>query len=190
MLRSLLAGPELWLEIGYGGGEHLVAQARANPSVTIVGCEPFEEGIAKVLTAIADHGIENIRVYGDDARDLLRVLPDNALARVFVLFPDPWPKKKHQKRRLVGPHLFEMLARVVRANGELRVATDIADYARSILVSVQGQPWFTWNARGPDDWRVRGADWPQTRYEQKAIREGRPCCYLTFKRNSVPLAAQ
>ena len=183
-IAALAAEHDLWLEIGFGGGEHLIAQAEQHRAVTIIGCEPFEEGQAKVLTAIAEKGIENIRLHGDDARDVLRALPDRCVNRAFVLFPDPWPKKKHQKRRLVGSHLLQLLARVMKPKSELRLATDIADYARTMLMAVQQQRDFVWTAGEPDAWRTRPADWPPTRYEQKARREGRPCCYLTLQRTA------
>ncbi len=173
---------ELWLEIGFGGGEHLLWQARAHPDVGLIGAEPFEDGIVKVLTAIEDEGLGNILVHGDDVRGLLRWLPDGSLSRVFILFPDPWPKKRHLKRRLINGHLVAMLARVLKSGGELRIATDIGDYARTILMALGGEPRFDWTAIRPADWRVRPDDWPATRYEAKAVREGRRCCYLTFVR--------
>ncbi len=180
-----LFGPgkaDTWLEIGFGGGEHLIWQAAHNPGIGIIGCEPFEDGVVKVLTAIEDRGLDNIRLHADDARDVLRWLPEASIARAFVLFPDPWPKRKHLKRRLVNEHLLQLLARVVRPGGELRLGTDIADYARTMFMSMQHVPAFRWTARGPDDWRVRPADWPQTRYEDKAVREGRVSSYLLFER--------
>jgi tRNA (guanine-N7-)-methyltransferase len=173
---------DTWLEIGFGGGEHLIWQAGQNPHVGLIGCEPFEDGVVKVLTAIEDSGLSNIRLHADDARDVLRWLPEASITRAFVLFPDPWPKRKHLKRRLVNTHLLELLARVIRPGGELRLGTDIADYARTILMAVQHVPAFRWTARGPNDWRVRPVDWPQTRYEDKAVREGRVSSYLLFER--------
>jgi tRNA (guanine-N7-)-methyltransferase len=173
---------EVWLEIGFGGGEHLLWQARANPHVGLIGCEPFEDGVVKALSAIEREKLANIRLYADDARPLLRWLPDAAIARGFILFPDPWPKKRHQKRRLVSPATLAELARIMRSGAELRVATDISDYARWILLAVREQKSFSWTAGGARDWRERGADWPSTRYEQKAIREGRRCSYFRFRR--------
>ncbi len=173
---------ETWLEIGFGGGEHLVWQATQNAHVSLIGCEPFEDGVVKVLTAIEDQNLSNIRLHADDARDLLRWLPEAAITRAFVLFPDPWPKRKHLKRRLVNEHLLQMLAYVIKPGGELRLGTDIADYARTMLMAVQQVPAFRWKACGPDDWRIRSADWPQTRYEAKAVREGRKSSYLLFER--------
>jgi tRNA (guanine-N7-)-methyltransferase len=173
---------EVWLEIGFGGGEHLIGQARANRQVGMIGCEPFLDGVVKVLTQIERDGLKTVRLHADDARDVLRWLPEASIARAFVLFPDPWPKRKHLKRRLVNGALLDGLARVMRLGGELRVGTDIADYARTMLMAFQGEPRFRWTAEGPDGWRVRPSDWPQTRYEDKAVREGRRSCYLLFER--------
>ena len=176
---------DIWLEIGFGGGEHLLWQARHHPHVGLIGAEPFEDGVVKVLAAIEDEGLANLRIHADDARDLPRWLPPASIGRVFVLFPDPWPKRRHVKRRLVNPHLLAMLARVMRRGGELRIGTDIGDYARTIMMAMQACPSFEWTARSPVDWRVRPADWPPTRYEEKAHREGRRCCYLRFVRRDI-----
>jgi tRNA (guanine-N7-)-methyltransferase len=172
----------VWLEIGFGGGEHLVWQAEYNPDVGLIGCEPFLDGTVKVLDAIEAKGLHNIRLYGEDARDILRWLPAGSLDRAFILFPDPWPKKRHNKRRLVNPATLQLLARATRTGGELRLATDIADYARFMLLSIREEGSFAWQAARPSDWRVRPPDWPQTRYEQKALREGRRSYYLQFTR--------
>ncbi len=172
----------VWLEIGFGGGEHLVWQAQHNPTVGLIGCEPFEEGVVKVLTRIEALGLGNIRLHADDARPVLRGLPEASVERAFILFPDPWPKRKHQKRRLINPSLLAALARVLKPGAELRIGTDIADYARTILMAFQGTDAFRWMATSPGDWRQRPADWPETRYEQKAIREGRRSVYLSFGR--------
>ena len=173
---------EKWIEIGFGGGEHLIWQAKHNPDVAIIGCEPFEDGVIKVLTKIDDDKIGNIRLHMGDARDVLRWLPEASIARAFVLFPDPWPKRKHRKRRLVNPVTLALLARVMKPGAELRIGTDIGDYARTILQAFSTQSDFDWLAEGPNDWRVRPADWPETRYEQKAEREGRARYYLRFLR--------
>ena len=168
--------------LGFGGGEHLIWQARHNPDVGIVGCEPFEEGVVKVLTAIEEQGLANVRLWPDDARDLLRRLPPGSLARVFVLFPDPWPKKRHVKRRLLSAPVLALIARALGPGGRLRIATDIADYARTILMAAAEVPALAWTARSADDWRRRPPDWPKTRYEQKAEREGRRSVYLELVR--------
>jgi tRNA (guanine-N7-)-methyltransferase len=181
-LGSLFAGSPsaVWLEIGFGGAEHLIWQARANPDVGLIGCEPFEEGVVKALSAIDGGGLDNVRLWSDDVRPLLRSLPERSLARVFMLFPDPWPKKRHQKRRLFSPELLRLLARVMTPGAELRLATDIGDYARTALAAVARSPDFRWTAEGPADWRVRPDDWPATRYEAKAEREGRRCYFFRF----------
>jgi tRNA (guanine-N7-)-methyltransferase len=173
---------EVFLEIGFGGGEHLLWQAAHNPHVTLIGCEPFEDGVVKVLTAIEDGSLGNIRIHMGDARDVLRALPDASIARAFILFPDPWPKRKHQKRRLVNPQTLSLLARVLKPGAELRIGTDIGDYARTLLLAVMGEPRLRWQAECPDDWRQRPADWPETRYEAKAAREGRRRYYFRFLR--------
>jgi len=172
----------VWLEIGFGGGEHLVWQASNNPHVNFIGCEPFVDGVVKVLRAVESRKLSNIRLYDDDARALLRRLPAASIDRGFLLFPDPWPKKRQQKRRLVSTATLDLLGRVMTPGAELRIATDIADYARAILLAVMTHPEFEWLVTGPDDWRKRPADWPQTRYEQKARRAGRRCSYFSFRR--------
>jgi tRNA (guanine-N7-)-methyltransferase len=173
---------DAWLEIGFGGGEHLIWQARHNPSVGLIGCEPFQDGVVKVLSAIEDEQLANIRLHADDARPLLRRLPAASIGRAFILFPDPWPKARHHKRRLVSAATLDELARVMRAGAELRIATDDADYAHCMLLSLVGQPNFAWTATGPADWRQRPTDWPSTRYEQKAQKAGRRCYYFRFCR--------
>jgi tRNA (guanine-N7-)-methyltransferase len=171
-----------WLEIGFGGGEHLIWQAENNPNIILFGCEPFEDGVIKVLSVIEEGGLSNIRLHPDDARDILRSLPAASIDRTFILFPDPWPKRKHVKRRLINPRLLEDLARIMKPGAELRIGTDIADYARTILMAFANEPQFVWAATGPDDWRIRPKDWPETRYEAKALREGRPRIFLRFNR--------
>jgi tRNA (guanine-N7-)-methyltransferase len=170
------------LEIGFGGGEHLLWQVRANPAQKFIGCEPFEDGVVKVLSAIDDEKIENVRIHMGDARDVLRALPDASISRAFILFPDPWPKKKHRKRRLVNAETIALLARVIKSDGELRLGTDIGDYAAQMLDVTTANSHFQWLANGPSDWRVRPDDWPGTRYEAKAEREGRKRYYFRFSR--------
>jgi tRNA (guanine-N7-)-methyltransferase len=172
----------VWLEIGFGGAEHMIAQACANPDIGIIGCEPFEDGVVKALSAIDRDGLANIRIHADDVRPVLRWLPAHSLGRVFMLYPDPWPKKRHEKRRLFSVGLLDLLARTMRPGAELRLATDSGDYARTALLSVAQQGAFRWLVQSPDDWRHRGADWPQTRYEAKAVRDGRVSYYLRFSR--------
>ncbi len=182
--RRLFASPcrEVWLEIGFGGGEHLLWQAAENTSVGFLGCEPFEDGIVKVISAIDLKGIGNVLLYTDDARNLLRWLPEASIGRVFILFPDPWPKRRHVKRRLFSTATLRLLARVMKPGAELRLATDIGDYARTSLLAVTKCPEFRWLADGPQSWRIRAADWPSTRYEAKALREGRRCYFFRFQR--------
>src|SRR5262245_40958366 len=143
-LARLFAPPvaEVWLEIGFGGAEHLIWQARANPRVGLIGCEPFTDGIVKALGAIAEANLGNVRIHADDARPLLRWLPAVSIARTFTRVPDPWPKKRHHKRRLVSPATLAELARIMRPGGELRIATDVADYAQAILLAAEQQQSF------------------------------------------------
>jgi tRNA (guanine-N7-)-methyltransferase len=183
-LTALFATPvrDVWVEIGFGGGEHLLWQAARNPQVGFIGCEPFEDGVVKLLSAIDGEGLGNIRVHADDGRPMLRQLPAASVGRVFVLFPDPWPKKRHQKRRLLSGETIAELARLLRPAGELRIATDIGEYATAILLAVTSDGRFRWRARGAQDWQLRPADWPQTRYEAKAVGAGRRCYFFSFQR--------
>ncbi|VBB69374.1 tRNA (guanine46-N7-)-methyltransferase [invertebrate metagenome] len=172
----------LWLEIGFGGGEHLVAQASRNPDVGFIGCEVFLNGIASTLAHISTRNLANVRLFTDDVRLLLRALPDTCLERIFLLFPDPWPKKRHIHRRLVSPANLEHLARLLYDGCELRIASDDRVYLRWTLGLVPVHPAFHWLARAPDDWRYPPADWVTTRYEAKALRAGRCSFYLCFER--------
>jgi tRNA (guanine-N7-)-methyltransferase len=174
-----------WLEIGFGGGEHLAWQARANPDVGLIGCEVFEDGVVKALSAIDEGGLDNVRLSTEDARAVLRRLPDASLNRVFILFPDPWPKKRHVKRRLINRALIDELARAMQPRAELRIGTDIGDYLRTVMLAMRGHAGFDWQVQGSQNWRVRPADWPQTRYEAKANREGRGCYFLRFVRTAA-----
>jgi tRNA (guanine-N7-)-methyltransferase len=167
----------VWLEIGFGGGEHLVHQAQANPEVAVIGAEPFVNGVAMLLGKIRATGVTNIAVHPGDARDLMDVLPDGAIARAFLLYPDPWPKKKHHRRRFVTAEHLLPLARVMAPGAEFRIATDIPDYVRQTLEEVP-KAGFLLLSEGRRPWD----DWPSTRYEQKALREGRVPHYLTFRR--------
>lgn len=173
---------DVWLEIGFGAAEHLLWQVGAHPTVGLIGAEPFLNGIAKAVVGIEAAGIQTIRLFDDDVRALLPWLPTASLGRVFVLYPDPWPKARHHKRRLLSAETFAELARIMRPGAQLRIATDIGDYARAILLAASSGPEFRWQARAASDWRVRPSDWPQTRYEAKAERAGRRCIYLTFER--------
>ena len=183
-LAQLFTSPpdRVWLEIGFGGGEHLLWQAKADLDVGLIGCEPFEDGVVKVLSVIDRERLGNIRLHPDDARDLLRWLPAATIDRAFVLFPDPWPKTRHRKRRLLQSDTIQDLARVLRPGAELRLATDIGDYAVQMLAGVLGSGAFDWPVATAADWRQRPDDWPPTRYEAKALRDDRRCTYLRFQR--------
>jgi tRNA (guanine-N7-)-methyltransferase len=183
-LRSLFDVPveELRLEIGFGGGEHLTAQAQANPRTGFIGIEPFVNGMAKALTAIEQHGLRNIRLSSGDATQLIDWLPAGTLARIDLLYPDPWPKRRHWKRRFVQDQSLKRLARLLRTGGEFRFATDVADYAAWTLARVLRSPDFAWTAEAADDWRKPWPDFSGTRYEAKAKREGRAPAYFIFRR--------
>jgi tRNA (guanine-N7-)-methyltransferase len=171
---------DVWLEIGFGAGEHLVWQAENNPSVGLIGAEPYISGQAKLLAKIADKNLSNIRLYPEDARDVIAALPDSSLSRVFILFPDPWPKTRHHKRRFIQMEMLNELARVMKPGAELRFATDDRDYLVWTLECFMAHPNFCWAAAHAQDWRERASDWPQTRYEMKALH-GKPA-YLRFVR--------
>ncbi|MEQ1753942.1 MAG: tRNA (guanosine(46)-N7)-methyltransferase TrmB [Micropepsaceae bacterium] len=170
------------LEVGFGGGEHLVAQAQANPETGFIGCEPFANGVAKLLTQIQAQTLGNVRVEPDDARDVLDRLPESSLSTFFVLFPDPWPKLRHHKRRFIQTATLDQISRLLKSGGELRVATDHMDYARWSLMHLMQDRRFKWSASRAADWRARPTDWVPTRYEQKALNAGRSCVYLRFFR--------
>jgi tRNA (guanine-N7-)-methyltransferase len=170
------------LEIGFGGGENMIAQAVANPSAGFIGCEPFVNGMAKVLSRIEAGDIGNVRLYAGDAVDLLAWLPDASIAKVDLLYPDPWPKRRHWKRRFVQDGTVAMLARVLRPGGLFRFATDIPDYAAWTLERLLRARDFGWTAERADDWCQPWAGFQGTRYEAKAKREGRAPCYLEFAR--------
>ncbi len=171
-----------WLEIGFGTGEHLAAQARAYPNIGFIGCEPFLNGVAALVEEIDADGLQNIRIYPDDARNLLDALPGASIERCFILFPDPWPKRRHRRRRFITPANLDSLARILSDGAELRLASDHREYVRWMLFHVLGHGAFEWTARGPADWRQGPGDWPATRYEAKALARGNDCCYLKFQR--------
>jgi len=180
-LNSLFSGREVWLEIGFGGGEHMVHQAAQNSHVGIIGAEPFINGVAMLLGKIRKAGLTNLRVHPGDVRDLFDVLPVQSVSKAFLLYPDPWPKTRHHRRRFVTQEHLEPLARVMKPGAEFRVATDIPDYVRQTLEEVPGFG-FEWTATSSADWKEPWSDWVSTRYEQKALREGRVPHYLTFLR--------
>ena len=172
----------LWLEIGFGGGEHLAWQAERHPEVAFLGAEVFVNGIAALVRAVGERQLKNVRIYQGDGRDLLDHLPPASLGRVFILFPDPWPKARHHKRRLVQRETLDRLAVLMADGAELRLASDHVGYLEWILERTCRHPAFAWLAEGPADWRRRPADWPATRYEEKALAEGRLPAYLRFAR--------
>lgn len=175
---GFVKGP-LWLEVGFGGGEHLVHMAAANPGVTLIGAEPFVNGIAMLLGKIRGAGVQNLWLHPGDVRDLFDVLPDACLSKVFLNYPDPWPKARHHRRRFVTPEYLAALARVMAPGAEFRVATDIPDYVRQTLEEV---PPAGFDLVGEAGQGGAWDDWLSTRYEQKALREGRQPHYLTFRR--------
>ena len=177
------AAQDIWMEIGFGGGEHLAAQAERNPAIGFLGCEPFDKGVAKLLRAVDAEKLTNIRVFMDDARLLLARLPEASLGRAFILFPDPWPKSRHHKRRLVQDATLAQLARVIRPGGELRLASDHEDYVTWMLEVMQRQSaTFEWTAKGPEDFRTAPPDWVPTRYQHKTEAEGRKPTFLIYRR--------
>lgn len=180
-LVTLFGGRPVWLEVGFGGGEHLVHQAALHPEVGLIGCEPFVNGVAMLLGKIRAAGVENLALHPGDVRELFDVLPEASVGRVFLNYPDPWPKARHHRRRFVTPGYLGPLARAMQKGAILRVATDIPDYVRQSLEEVP-RAGFDWLAERPADWREPWADWTSTRYEQKALREGRVPHYLTFRR--------
>ncbi len=173
---------EVWLEIGFGSGEHLLFQAEHHKDVGYIGCEPFINGVASLLGEIETRRLNTIKVHNGDAREVLAWLPEGAVSRLFILFPDPWPKKRQLKRRLISPETIAEFARVLAPGGELRFASDSGDYVVRALDSIGRSRKFIWLAERPSDWRVRPPDWPETRYERKALSEGRKPVYLRFKR--------
>ena len=180
-LRDVFGDKDVWLEIGFGGGEHMVHMAGLNPQIGLVGCEPFVNGVAMLLGKIRRADVDNLAVHPGDVRDLFDVLPAQSISKVFLNYPDPWPKKRHHRRRFVTQEHLVPLHRVMKQGAELRVATDIKDYVRQTLEEVP-KAGFEWLAQGPTDWREPWDDWISTRYEQKALREDRTPHYLTFRR--------
>lgn len=173
---------EIRLEIGFGGGEHLLHQARQAPGVGFIGVEPFINSMAKMLAVLESDGLGNIRVHDDDATQVLDWLPDACLDRIDLLYPDPWHKKKHWKRRFVSEVNLDRFARVLKPGGRFCFASDIESYVNWTLLHAAAHPSFEWTAKAAADWRAPWPQWPGTRYEAKAIREGRTPCYLEFER--------
>ncbi len=176
------APKRIWLEIGFGAGEHLAAQAKEHGEIGFIGCEPFTNGVAKLVRTVESEDIGNIRIFSDDARLLIEALPDASIDRCFVLFPDPWPKRRHRRRRIISPDTLTEIARILADGASLRLASDHREYVRWMLFHTLVQGSFDWRARGPSDWRGRPSDWPATRYEEKAALRGTSSIYLEFSR--------
>jgi tRNA (guanine-N7-)-methyltransferase len=183
-LRTLFPVPvhEIALEIGFGGGEHFVREAAANPATGFIGCEPFVNGMASALALIEAAEVKNVRLHHGDALEVLDWLPDQSIARVDLLYPDPWPKRRHWKRRFVSDEAVTRLARVTAEGGLLRFATDIADYAEWALLRILRSGAYHWTAECANDWRRPWPAYASTRYEAKALREGRWPNYFVFRR--------
>ena len=180
-IDTLTGGRPLWLEVGFGGGEHLVHQALHNPDVQFLGVEPYVNGVAMLLGKMRKAGVTNIKLHMGDARNLMDVLPDESVCKAFLLYPDPWPKIRHHRRRFVTPEHLNPLSKCLKLGAEFRVATDIEDYVRQTLQEVP-KAGFDWLAEGPEDWRAPWDDWISTRYELKAVREERIPHYMTFRK--------
>ncbi len=180
---TLFGGAPVWLEVGCGGGEHAAWQADHHRAIGMIACEPFINGIASLLGHVVAHDLTNLKVWPHPAQDLLDRLTPASITRAFVLFPDPWPKLRHNKRRFLQAANLDRLARILAPGAELRVGTDHADYLTAILAAFAVHPAFRWTATRADDWRIRPADWPPTRYETKAAADGVRSTYLRFLRH-------
>lgn len=183
-IRQLFEAPvsTTWLEIGFGGGEHLLHEARRRPDVGFIGVEPFINGMAKLMVALAAQPLPNLRIYDDDATQLLDWLPAASVDGLDLLYPDPWPKKRHWKRRFVSRVNLDRIARVLKPDARFHFASDIDTYINWTLLHCRSHPAFEWQAKSAADWHTPYEAWPGTRYEAKAIREGRRPAYLTFQR--------
>lgn len=171
---------EVWLEVGFGTGEHMAELARTNPDIGFIGCEPFLNGVSALLMKVEEWGLKNVRVWPDDARLLLDVLKPASIGRCFILHPDPWPKTKHHRRRFIQTETLDIIDKIMAPGAELRLATDDVELAGWMLEKTWTHPGFDWLAREAKDWRDRPADWPQTRYEEKGKQAARPPIYLRF----------
>lgn len=171
---------EVWFEIGFGNGEHLLHHALANPDIGMIGCEPFINGVAALCVQIGEKNVRNIRIWPDDARLLMAQMEDHSLDRLFLLHPDPWPKKKHHKRRFIQKETLDEIHRLLKPGAEFRMATDHPDLAAWMLEKTTAHPGFVWTATCASDWRTPPADWPETRYQKKGLTAGRPPVYLCF----------
>lgn len=174
---------QLWLEVGFGKGEHMAAHASMHPDVGYIGCEPYANGMAAGLGHVEDGNLQNVRLFQGDAFDVISRLPDASLDRLFVLHPDPWPKYRHAKRRFIHDGVMPTLLRKLKPGALFRIGTDHPIYLRWALMVMARTAGFHWLAESQSDWSVRPADWPETRYEQWALSEGRPVWYLQYRRN-------
>ena len=174
---------EAWLEIGFGAAHHLLHMAKAHPNALLIGAEPFLNGVAKAVAGAHEDGLDNLRLYHGDVRDLLARLPDASLTRIFVLFPDPWPKARHRKRRLIQEDTIAEFARVLKPGGVWRFASDITDYVDWTLTRVARSPQFSWEPDKAGDFLDGPPNWPGTNYEAKAVREGRTPHFFDFVRS-------
>ena len=175
---------QLVMEIGFGGGEHLAAQAETKPQIGFIGCEPFLNGVAKLLNRIQQYNLQNIRIHDEDARDLIELMPDNCLAGIYLLYPDPWPKKKHHKRRFVNSENLHHLHRLLQPDGMFYFASDIPDYVSWALMHLRDHGGFDWRAGEATDWKRPFEGWVRTRYEEKALAAGRTPTYLRFQQRA------
>ena len=178
-LSDILNKKTIWLEIGFGGGEHLIHQARLYPDIGFIGCEPYQNGVAKLMAKLSANPCQNIKLYDGDVRNIFDVLEKNSISKVFLLYPDPWPKKRHHRRRFVTQEFLVPLYEIMKPGSILRIATDIEDYVRQALLEVPNAG-FQWLAKDASDWRTPWQDWVSTRYEIKALKERRTPYYLTF----------
>ncbi len=180
-LKARFGDRPIWLEIGFGAGEHMHHMAALHPDVAFIGCEPYLNGVAMLLGKLRRDPRPNISVHAGDARDLFDVLPEGSIDKAFLLYPDPWPKARHHRRRFVTAEHLDPLHSALKPGAEFRVATDIPDYVRQTMEEVP-KSGFDWLAEKQEDWRLPWGDWLSTRYEQKALREGRVPHYMTFRR--------
>lgn len=182
--HSFFSSPvkQVWLEIGFGNGEHLLRQALDNPHVGFIGCEPFMNGVSALCAGIRENNVKNIRLWPDDARLLMRRFKSRSLDRLFLLHPDPWPKNRHHKRRFVQTETLDEMARLLKTGAEFRMATDHRELAAWLFEKTYFHPAFTWLANSADDWRRPTSDWPDTRYGRKGVKQGRPPVYFRFQK--------
>lgn len=173
---------EVWLEIGFGAGEHTAWQAKQNPNIGFIACEPFLNGVASLLKRVSTDRLRNIRIFTDDALPLIRRFTEGKINRLFILFPDPWPKSRHKKRRIITTSNVTSFANIMADNGELRFSTDHLEYAKWTLLTMLKHEWFYWTAEKSSDWQNRPEDWPLTRYEYKAFKDNKKPIFLQFKR--------